>query len=182
MTAYWARCLTVCLACLLVLLATAVSAPADDNAYRLGPGDKVRVTVYNEADLSGDFEISGQGDVALPLIGQVHVADRTITDVEAIIAQKYGKDYLVNPRVNVEVLNYRPFFILGEVKTPGSYPYVNGMTVLNAVALAGGYTNRANRDRIYIKRGSGSKSSELEGKEETVVLPGDVIRVAERYF
>lgn len=176
------RAFFICLVSIAILLSVARPGAADDAAYRLGAGDKIRVTVYNEADLSGDFEVSGQGDVALPLIGQVHVANHTISEVEAVVTQKYGKDYLVNPRVNVEVLNYRPFFILGEVKTPGSYPYVNGMTVLNAVALAGGYTNRANHDRIYVKRAANPKAGEQEVKEDSPVLPGDVIRVAERYF
>jgi polysaccharide export outer membrane protein len=182
MTVPWARYLLISLAGLFFALLMTPSSLADDHAYRLGSGDKVRVTVYNEPDLSGDFEVSGQGDLALPLIGQVHVAERSISEVESIVTQKYAKDYLVNPRVNVEVLNYRPFFILGEVKSPGSYPYVSGMTVINAVALAGGYTNRANHDRIYIKRASNPKGTEQEAKEETPVLPGDVIRVAERYF
>lgn len=181
-SAHWWRFLFVCLASVVIVLSMVRPGAADDAAYRLGSGDKIRVTVYNEPDLSGDFEVSGQGDVALPLIGQVHVANHTITEVETVVTEKYGKDYLVNPRVNVEVLNYRPFFILGEVKTPGSYPYVNGMTVLNAVALAGGYTNRANHDRIYIKRAANPKAGEQEVKEESPVLPGDVIRVAERYF
>ncbi len=129
---------------------------ADPPAYRLGPGDKVRVTIFNEKDLSGDFEVNGQGEIALPLIGQVKVSGKTISEAEAIFVRKYDADYLVNPRINVEVLNYRPFFILGEVKNPASYPFQNGMTVINAVALAGGYTPRANK--------------------------GDIIRVTERFF
>lgn len=180
--AHWQRNFRVVLAAIAFLVTSAFPAVADDAAYKLGPGDKVRVTIYNEQDLSGDFDISGQGDIALPLIGQVHVADRAIAEAEDLIAQKYGKDYLVNPKVNVEVLNYRPFFILGEVKNPGSFPFAHGMTVINAVALAGGYTNRANRDRIYIKRANNPKAGEQEANEGTTVLPGDVIRVAERYF
>src|SRR5215831_3550386 len=126
----------------------------DTGAYRLGTGDKVRVTVFGEKDLSGDFDVNDQGVVALPLIGPTKLAGKTISEAEAQITQSYAKDYLVNPRVNVEVLNYRPFFILGEVKNPGSYPFVNGMTVVNAVALAGGYTPRANPKNIEVKRGS----------------------------
>jgi polysaccharide export outer membrane protein len=157
-------------------------AQADVAGYRLGTGDKLRVTVFNEKDLSGDFDVNDQGLVALPLIGQVKVGGLTISEAQDLITQKYGKDYLVNPRVNVEVLNYRPFFILGEVKNPGSYPYVSGMTVLNAVALAGGYTPRANRNNITAKRASNPQGSEVEVQEDTVVLPGDVIRIHERFF
>lgn len=155
---------------------------AESDAYKLGPGDKVRVTVFNEKDLSGDFDVSDQGFVALPLIGQVKVAGRTISEVEAIVTQKYGKDYLVDPHVTVEVLNYRPFFILGEVQKPGSYPYVSGMTVINAVALAGGYTPRANKDRIVIKHGNDPNATEQRAQEDSPVLPGDIIRVPERFF
>jgi protein involved in polysaccharide export with SLBB domain len=154
----------------------------DVAAYRLGTGDKVRVTVYGEKDLSGDFDINDQGMVAMPLIGPVRVAGRTISEAETQITTAYGKDYLVNPRVNVEVLNYRPFFILGEVQKPGSYPFVNNMSVVNAIALAGGYTPRANRAHILIKRAAKPAAGEQEVAEDGLVLPGDVIRVPERFF
>lgn len=173
---------------LLMLIASALvvvagQSWADTAAYKLGTGDKVRVTVFNEKDLSGDFDVNDQGLVALPLIGQVQVGGLTLSQAQDLITQKYGKDYLVNPRVNVEVLNYRPFFILGEVKNPGSYPYVNGMTVVNAVALAGGYTPRANKNHIVIKHGTtGGGTGEQEIQEDGAVLPGDVIRVPERFF
>jgi protein involved in polysaccharide export with SLBB domain len=162
---------------------TPASAQTDvATAYRLGTGDKVRVTVYNEPTLSGDFDVNDQGVVALGLIGPVAIAGMTIREAQTLITEKYAKDYLVNPRVNVEVLNYRPFFILGEVKNPGSYPFVNGMTVVNAVALAGGYTPRANRDRVYVKRAANPKAGEQPAREDSVILPGDVVRVAERFF
>jgi protein involved in polysaccharide export with SLBB domain len=154
----------------------------DASAYRLGTGDKVRVTVFGEKELSGDFDVNDQGVVALPLIGPTKLAGRTISEAEAQITTSYGKDYLVNPRVNVEVLNYRPFFILGEVQKPGSYPYVNGMTVVNAVALAGGYTPRAKRDHVMVKRAAKAGAGEQEVGEDAIILPGDVIRVPERFF
>lgn len=158
-------------------------AKADDvPAYRLGPGDKVHVTVFDEQDLSGDYDVSDQGTLALPLIGQVSVGGKTTSEAETLIAGKYGANYLVNPRVSLQVLNYRPFFILGEVKNPGSYPYVSGMTVLNAIALAGGYTPRADRDGIKIKRAGDATGAEKSIQENGAVLPGDVIRVGERFF
>ncbi len=155
---------------------------AEAPAYRLGSGDKVRVTVFNEPDLSGDFEVNDQGALGLPLIGQVPVTGKTMSEVQALITEKYGVNYLVNPRVSVEVLNYRPFFILGEVKSPGSYPYVSGMTVINAVALAGGYTGRADHGHIVIKRAADAAAGEQPVSEDSPLLPGDVIRVAERFF
>ena len=165
---------------LLVLVLTAQA--ADAPAYKLGSGDKIRVTVFNEKDLSGDYDVTDQGFVALPLIGQVKVSGETVSEVADVITRAYGKDYLVNPRVSVEVLNYRPFFILGEVQKPGSYPYVSGMTVLQAVTLGGGYTPRADQDKILIKRADRPNDGEQRAKEDSAVLPGDIIRVQERFF
>jgi len=170
----------------LMLLATvhvpAAVLAADAPAYKLGTGDKVRVTVFNEKDLSGDFDVNDQGVIALPLIGQVPVRGKSLSEVEATIANRYGKDYLVDPKINVQVLNYRPFFILGEVKNPGSYPYINGMKVLNAIALAGGFTPRGRQDRVLIKHADNLQAGEQQATDDTVVLPGDVIRVPERLF
>lgn len=160
----------------------AASRAADVAAYKLGVGDKVRVTVYGEKDLSGDFDVNDQGEVTLPLIGAVRIAGKSVGDAETVITSAYGKNYLVNPHVNLQVMNYRPFFILGEVKNPGSYPYVNGMTVVNAVALAGGYTPRANQKGIEVKRGSTPAGADVTVSEDAGVLPGDIIRVPERFF
>jgi protein involved in polysaccharide export with SLBB domain len=169
---------------LAVFLVVPASEPAradDAPAYRLGTGDKIRVTVFGEKDLSGDFDVNDQGLVALPLIGPTRLNGKTISEAETLITTALAKDYLINPRVNVEVLNYRPFFILGEVQKPGSYPFVNGMTAVNAVALAGGYTPRASRSHIFIRRAR-SGGAEQEVAEDAVILPGDVIRVPERFF
>src|SRR5690606_40796847 len=108
--------------------------------YRLGPQDKIQVTVFNEPDLSGEFELDGEGRVALPLIGDVTVGGMTVRNAEQTIAAELYPDYLQNPKVSIQVTNYRPFYILGEVKEPGGYPYANDMTVIQAVALAGGFT------------------------------------------
>jgi protein involved in polysaccharide export with SLBB domain len=172
----------IALALLVLVQFPVAGIAADAPAYRLGPGDKVRVTIFNEKDLSGDFEVNDQGEIALPLIGQVKVRGKTISEAEALFTQKYNADYLVNPRINVEVLNYRPFFILGEVKNPASYPYQNGMTIINAVALAGGYTPRANKGRILVKRADHAEAGEQPVAEDAPVLPGDIIRVTERFF
>lgn len=165
-----------------LILLPGVAKAADRPAYLLGAGDKVRVTVFDEPDLSGDLTVSDQGDISLPLIGSLAVAGKTLGEVQVAITQKYGEKYLVNPRVNVDVLNYRPFFILGEVKNPGSYPYVAGMTIVNAVALAGGYTPRGNKRRTTITRANSNSTTEEAANEYGAVLPGDVIRVPERLF
>ena len=171
------------LAVVLCFVMVASQARSDDvKGYALGAGDKLRITVFNEPDLSGEFDVNGQGNISAPLLGEVNVIGRTTNDVRDILTDRYGQDYLVKPRVSVEVTNYRPFFILGEVNHPGSYPYVNGMTVISAVALAGGYTPRANRDRVEVRRANDPKTGERDVKEDAVILPGDIIQVQERLF
>ena len=115
------RCLVAALLLLSIAILPRPSQAADPAAYKLGIGDKVRVTIFGEKDLSGDFDVNDQGEVTLPLIGSVRIAGRTVGDAETVITTAYGKNYLVNPHVNLQVMNYRPFFILGEVKNPGSY-------------------------------------------------------------
>jgi protein involved in polysaccharide export with SLBB domain len=149
--------------------------------YVLGSGDKIRITVFGEEDLSGPFEVSSTGMVSMPLIGQVRAAGNTISRLEAIITEKLRDGYMKDPRVSVEVQGYRPFFIVGEVMKPGRYDYVNGMTVITAVALAGGYTYRADKDGITLKH-AGANAKEAPVKEDASVIPGDVIRVPERFF
>jgi polysaccharide biosynthesis/export protein VpsN len=154
----------------------------DISGYKLGPGDALRVTVFRHEDLSGEFSLDGEGYFALPLVGEILAGGRTARQVESEVevALKSG-GYLVDPQVSIEVLNYRPFYIIGEVNNPGSFEYVSGMTVINAVALAGGYTYRADQDDIIISRG-GSNGPRIEALPDTEVLPGDIIEVTERFF
>ncbi len=125
---------------------------AEVREYKLGAGDNLRVMVFRHPDLSGQFEIDGAGMIALPLIGGVAVGGLTLAEAVAAIADALRPDYLKNPRISLEVLNYRPFYIIGEVRAPGSYPFVNGINVLNAVAIAGGFTYRARENRMTIIR------------------------------
>lgn len=154
---------------------------AADEAYRLGSGDKLRVTVYGEPNLSGEFDVDGGGFVALPLIGEVQAGGATVREMEKRVEAALEDGYLVSPRVAIEVANYRPFYIIGEVNNPGRYPYVDGMTVTNAVAMAGGYTYRARQSRAEIQR-QGSDDVEDNAKGSTPVMPGDVITIPERFF
>jgi protein involved in polysaccharide export with SLBB domain len=151
-------------------------------AYTLGSGDRLRVTVFGEQDLSGEFEVSSTGKIAMPLIGEVNVAGLTLAQVSGNIGEKLTNGYLRDPKVNIDVMNYRPFFILGEVIKPGSYPFVNGMTVVNAVAVAGGYTYRADKDDITIVRAADAQKTEKKITETDMVYPGDVVRIPERFF
>ncbi|MEZ5861244.1 MAG: polysaccharide biosynthesis/export family protein [Geminicoccaceae bacterium] len=157
--------------------AARLSAPA----YTLDSGDRIRIVVFRHEDLSGEFEIDGGGTFAMPLIGEINAAGLTARQLEDRIATRLKDGYLVDPQVSIEVLNYRPFFILGEVNAPGSYPYVSGMSVINAVALAGGFTYRAKEDGIEIQRG-GSGAPSVVVTVDTPILPGDILRVPERFF
>lgn len=153
-----------------------------DEHYRLGTGDKLRVTVYGEEDLSGEFLVDGSGQVQLPLVGQVKAAGLTIHQFIAEVSTALRDGYLKDPKVSVEVLNYRPFYIMGEVNKPGEYPFENGLNVLGAVALAGGYTYRADDRDVYVRRAGNTKEEVLPADATTKIHPGDIIRVAERIF
>jgi protein involved in polysaccharide export with SLBB domain len=155
----------------------AVSAPE----YRLGSGDRVRVTVLDQPNLTGEYRIDGSGRLAFPLIGSIEARGLSPHELEEKITTGLKPDYLANPSVSVEVVNARPFYVLGEVKNPGSYPYVEGMTVLNAVAIAGGFTYRAREEDFYITR-PGNPPQKQAASSATRVTPGDVITVRERYF
>ncbi|MDV7339292.1 polysaccharide biosynthesis/export family protein [Terasakiella sp. A23] len=151
-------------------------------AYTLDSGDKVKVTVFQEEDLSGEFEVSAEGELSLPLIGSVFAKGQTLKQVEQSIINMLLDGFLKSPRVSLEVLNYRPFYILGEVNEPGSYPYVNGMTALNAVALGGGFTYRADKDDLLLIKANDSSKKPRKITPETKIFPGDVVRVEERLF
>ncbi len=161
--------------------ATATPAALDGD-YRLGPSDKLHMIVYGETDLTGDYTISASGKLALPLIGEVDALGLTLNQLQAAIAAKYNQGYLRDANVSLEVLTYRPFYILGEVTRPGEYPYTAGLTVMRAVATAGGYTYRANKRRAFIKHVSDTKEKPYAVDSTTPVAPGDVIRVGERFF
>ena len=166
----------------IILLVSSHGALAKDPIYTLGAGDKLRVTVFEEKDLSGEFEVTGEGDISLPLIGSISAVGKNIRRLERDVEKKLLDGFLKNPRVSIDVMNYRPFYILGEVNEPGSYSYVNGMTILNAVALGGGFTYRANQKKITIIRGNDSTQTPQTINPTEVVLPGDVVRVEERFF
>lgn len=157
-----------------------IASPVESQEYVLGSGDQVKVTVFGEDDLSGEFQLDGESKFSMPLIGTVSAAKATQRNLEERIATMLKDGFLKNPRVSVEVLNYRPFYILGEVNKPGSYPYRAGMTILNAAALAGGFTFRADEDDIEVTRGGKGEPKVLS--PETIVQPGDVIRVKESIF
>ncbi|WP_174290926.1 polysaccharide biosynthesis/export family protein [Sphingomonas bacterium] len=171
-----------------ITLTAAQAPPAmtgpNPTTYTLGPGDKVRVIVYGEDALSGEYNVTSAGEISFPLIGNVAATGASTVSLQALIRDRLMRGYIKDPRVSIEVLDYRPFFILGEVAKPGQYPYANGMTVQQAVATAGGYTYRASTRKIYIKHQADMAETavDLRKREPVPVQPGDVLRVAERFF
>lgn len=153
------------------------SAGSVEESYQLGTGDKVRVVVFGEDDLGGEFQVDGNGHISLPLIGEVTATGETASGLEHMIAGKLADGYLRNPRVSVSISTYRPFYVIGEVNRPGEYAYVNGMSALNAIALAGGYTPKSNDNVIYIRRNGSPEEEKLAADQMTRIMPGDVIRV-----
>ncbi len=156
-------------------------APAPtETTYRLGPGDQVRINVFNEPDLSGEYRLDGNGNLTLPLIGVAEAGGLTSEELTRSLEKKFA-EYLKSPNISVAILNYRPFYIVGEVQRPGNYPYVDGMTVINAIAIAGGFTYRANTRNFYIQRKAES-DEQFAAQQQTGVMPGDVVVVRERFF
>jgi polysaccharide export outer membrane protein len=152
-------------------------------AYHLGPGDQVRIITLGEDRLTGEFRVNDSGAVALPLLGTIEAAGLTTAALEQVITTQLVKADLIRaPSVAVEVIAYRPIFVLGEVNKPGQYPYQPGMTVVSAVAVAGGFTYRAIEDRASIVRSADGKATEGRAARQTYVQPGDVITIYERRF
>ncbi len=155
---------------------------ASAQEYRLGTGDSLRVTVFGEEALSGDFDVDGSGNISMPLIDSVKVEGLTIPEFEAELERKLRAGYLNEPRVSAEVTNYRPYYILGEVERPDEYTYSSGLTIMNAVAAAGGFTYRANRKFVFVRSAGSESERRVELRSTTPVNPGDTIRIGERIF
>lgn len=168
-------------ACVLAVGGSSSFAQAQE--YKLGPGDKIRVVVLADPEFSGEYEVDATGNIAVRMLGRMSVLGTTTAQLEANLIERYrSAGYLRNPKLTVELISARPFFILGEVTKPGSYPYVAGLTVAQAVAIAGGYTRRASTSRIKVRRFGGQAGSEESVTEDSIVNPGDIVRVPERYF
>jgi len=156
---------------------------SENAPYELGPGDKISISVYGEPDLTDIYTVSNVGQISIPLIGSIDTTGLTVRGLEDVIEKKLRAGYLKFPSVSVQISQYRPFYIMGEVRMPGSYSFVSDMSVLNAVALAGGFTYRANRKNVEILRANHQISKLIHDiKVDERVKPGDVILVKERFF
>lgn len=150
--------------------------------YQLDTGDVVRVTVYGDAELSKTYKVDDHGAVAFPLVGPVAVRGTTTEDAAQRLARALANGYMRNPDVAVEIDQYRPFYIQGEVKTAGQFPYVYGMTVRAAISTAGGYTETAERDTAVVYRRQGNEMAKGSVQLDFPIYPGDTIVVQERWF
>jgi polysaccharide export outer membrane protein len=155
---------------------------AYDTAYRLDAGDKLRVVIYGQEGLTNTYAIDAGGSITMPLIGSVPARGRTPAGLAAEITGKLRHGYIRDPSVAVEIESYRPFFILGEVAAPGQYPYVPNMSVESAVAIAGGFSPRARRDRVTLTHTDSSGVSRIAVPLGTALGPGDTVLVGERWF
>jgi polysaccharide export outer membrane protein len=157
--------------------------PAAAGAYRLGPGDAVRLIIFGEDGVSGEFRVGDTGTIAVPLLGGVRAAGLTPTELEHSVATRLQQAGLLqNPSVAAEVTSYRPIFVLGEVNKPGEYPYQPGMTMVTAAAVAGGFTYRAVMDYASVVRTGGGRAVEGKALRQSFLQPGDVVTVYERRF
>jgi protein involved in polysaccharide export with SLBB domain len=161
---------------------TAADPSATPAPYRLGSGDKLQIAVYGEQELTGEQFVGPDGSVTLPLIGRVVAKGRTAAEVSEDIRARLADGFVQNPSVAVTIVAYRPFYILGEVNSPGQYEYAQGMTVLSAVARAGGFTYRAKKSEVFVKREGDPREYHVRVTNDLLIQPGDTIRVGERYF
>jgi len=174
------RAATALILAIQVLLAGTAGAQDGPRRYRLSPGDRLEVQVQGHEKLTTEATLDGSGAVSLALVDRVRLAGLTLPQARRRIANAYEPGYLNEARVNLRVLNYQPVFVLGEVKEAGRYDYERGLTVMEAVALAGGYSYRADPDDITLVRGGDGEAREVG--EAARVLPGDTVRVGQRFF
>jgi polysaccharide export outer membrane protein len=153
---------------------------ADD--YVLGVGDKVRITVYGDSSLTSDYPVNANGKISMSLIGEVQAAGLTAGGLHADITRRLANGYLNNPQVAIDVLTFRPYYIMGEVSKPGEYPATAGMTVMNAVATAEGFTYRANQKFAYIKHAGETTEEKVRLTPDLLIRPGDTVRISQRFF
>lgn len=162
----------------------AASTMLAEDEYRVSSGDKLHIIVFGEDTLTGDYVITSGGNLTFPLVGNLPASDKTVEQLQTVLSTKLADGYVNNPRVSIQVVSFRPFYILGEVNRPGEYPVSTGLTLQQAVASAGGYTYRANTRRIFLKRANEVQEKLIDLREAgpIVVRAGDTIRISERHF
>ena len=152
------------------------------SAYVIGSGDRIKITVLEIQDMTVETDVATDGSVDLPLVGSIRVAGRTTTELRNVLAERLARDYVKDPKVNVEVAKYRPFYVLGQVNKPGSYPFEPELDIRKAAAIAGGFNRRADTDAAYLVREVDGRNDRRRVGLGTRVFPGDVIEIDRRLF
>jgi protein involved in polysaccharide export with SLBB domain len=174
------RCISLFLLAVLFPLAGIAAETLSD--YRLGSGDRIQIQVFDEPDLSMEVRLSDAGTISYPFLGEVRVSGNTVSQLEAQIVGGLKGDYLVDPKVNVSVVEYRPFYINGEVEDPGGYPYQPGLTLRKAIALAGGFTERASKSKINVLSEGAIDGRQRQIGMDVMLNPGDIVTVEQSFF
>lgn len=160
-----------------------ITLPLQEDEYTLGASDVIEVIVFGEDDLSVERRVNSRGNISFPLLGAVKVRGNTVNEVAAQLTEKLKGDYLINPQINVSMVEYRQFYVRGEVKSPGGFPYLPGLTLGKAIAIAGGFTERANRKKIEVSREQKEGGrKKIVAKINDAVIPGDILIVEESFF
>jgi polysaccharide biosynthesis/export protein VpsN len=161
-------------------------AKADSRAalpdYELGTGDMIRIQVYDEEDLYLESRVSDRGTISYPFLGELKVTGLTAKHLGEIIASKLKGDYLINPKVSVDIMEYREFYVNGEVEAPGGYPFQPGVTVRKAISIAGGFKERASKEKINVIHDDDPNGKPKPVGLDEFILPGDIITVEESFF
>jgi len=159
-----------------------LAASFNSEEYRLGAGDKIRIQVFGEDDLTVEALISDAGTLSYPFLGEIKVKGRTVQDIESYITRELKGPYLVNPEVTVSILQYRQFYVNGHVAKPGGFPFQPGMTVRKAISLAGGFGERANKEKIFVVHAEDKTATPVRVQLDDYIEPGDIITVERSFF
>jgi polysaccharide export outer membrane protein len=185
LTTRFNTCFFISIVLLLAALPSAAQTAESASTYTLNTGDHVEVTVFEEPDLSIDAVLDDTGSISFPLLGEIVVRGLTPRQLESTITEGLRGRFLINPRVNVSIKEYRPFFVRGEVANPGGFPFKPGLTVEKAISLAGGFTSRASKSEFYIISDDASETETGKGQRAqltTRIRPGDVINIEQSFF
>jgi len=155
---------------------------ADSKKYLLGTGDMLRIQVYNEIDLYLETRVSDSGTISYPFLGELKVKGISLASLEALITSRLKGDYLINPKVSIDMMEYRQFYVNGEVEDSGGFPYQPGLTVRKAISLAGGFKERASKDKIFVIHDGSMTSEPIKVTLDEAVRPGDIITVEQSFF
>lgn len=169
-------------ALLLLLISSFASLSAAETDYLLDTGDTIRIQVYDEEDMYLETRVSDRGTISYPFLGEIKVVGHSPEHIEKYITAKLKGDYFINPKVSVDILEYREFYVNGEVEAPGGFPYQPGLTIRKAISLAGGFKERASKEKIFVIHEDAPDSKPIKISLEARVIPGDIITVEESFF